>query len=185
MVGRQLPKSVTVLVDSREKVPVVFPKTVTFFPSQRGSSGTLIHIKTRAVTLETGDYYLEEYPDAARIERKFSNAELHKNFLTADRARFMKAIRRLAESCAVPVFFLDMSLPDLFKVDQTEHEASGELLLDLVYEMCWQHNIVPLCLGPCRTQRTRTLAGKYLIHVMLSAALKKPFARSGNVLYVC
>jgi hypothetical protein len=170
----QAPRKVTVLVDDREKVPLLFPDEICWHPQRTSSTDDqVIQVKTSRQRLEDGDYYLEDYPDYCRIERKYSNAELTNNFLTRDYRRARYAFERFSESCIYPYLLLDMSLAKLIPATHHRYEADGELLLDNVFALCHRLGIRPISFGAMNTKRTRLLGGKTLVHLMLSHALRR------------
>jgi ERCC4-type nuclease len=99
-------KSVTVLVDSREKYPLFFPAKLEWW-RDRGTQPHLIKVKTKVMKLDIGDYQLADHEDCCVFERKGSIRELHNNLLTDDFPRFMTAIRRLA-TVQFPYLLLDI-----------------------------------------------------------------------------
>jgi len=96
-------KTLTVLVDSREKRPLLFPSTLKVWTRNKGQ---LVQVETRVAKLDAGDYLLEGHEGKAVIERKGSVRELAQNLLSGDQRRQGRAFRRLAESCKHPYLFL-------------------------------------------------------------------------------
>lgn len=93
-----IPNSVTVIVDSREKKPILFPATISWH-SNRTSTEHLIAVETRTDALFAGDYCLElnglPYDRICTIERKGSPSEIYNNLFTNDWQRAAKAFARL------------------------------------------------------------------------------------------
>ena len=80
----------TILIDTREKLPLLFPKTIAL-------GDRLVDLKTRRVRLSTGDYQLDSTrEEGVVVERKRNLEELASNF-TRDWPRFRRALDRLAE----------------------------------------------------------------------------------------
>ena len=94
-----VPKKLTVVVDSREKVPVLFPATLTWW-ADRTRKNYEILIDTKVDTLFAGDYCLE-FPEGVRQdrcctwERKYKVSEIYTNLFTKDWKRASKAFERL------------------------------------------------------------------------------------------
>lgn len=112
-----VPKSVTVIVDSREQVPLLFPSNLLWFPD-RSPDGKMIRVKKKVQKLDAGDYCLKEYPDVVGIERKGSNSELHGNLLTKDYARFSNAIARFRAAYKYKYLLLDDSIGNLWMANE-------------------------------------------------------------------
>lgn len=124
----------TVVVDKREKRPLIFPATMPW------TFGVGHHKITREFkidvvheNLDSGDYALRGYEHVARIERKGAATELLQNLFTKDRPRFERSLKRLCDSCTVPILLLDMH-PRQFMSDphvRDPHEVRNEL-----YRLC-------------------------------------------------
>lgn len=108
----EVPKRLTVLVDSREQKPLLFPKVLklhlgnVLVPVGKDKL-VRIPIETRTEKLDAGDYTVAEYPGLVGIERKGSIDELAQNLCTRDRYRFTEALGRFFESYRHRALFLD------------------------------------------------------------------------------
>ena len=77
--GSPLPSVVTLLIDSREQIPLLFPSSVFIEVPVRVLRR--VKIETKTVSLPYGDYILRGYEHVACVERKRSALELSKNLL--------------------------------------------------------------------------------------------------------
>lgn len=105
------PKSVTVLVDSREKKPLLFPRMIVLhseLPDQKPEP-SVIKVQVNRVTMSEGDYALKGQQSIALVERKGGIDELCQNVTKPDSTRFMAAINRLVQATKYPYLFLDMT----------------------------------------------------------------------------
>ncbi len=105
-------KSVTVLIDSREQRPLLFPDTLAVWRNDGcGPVPTFLEVETDKRALKSGDYCLAGSEDLAVVERKLGITEMVGNVLTADRTRFLRAINRFAESCKYPYLLIEQMPP--------------------------------------------------------------------------
>jgi hypothetical protein len=87
--------NLTVIQDSREQTPLVFPDHIKVH-LRRSKTPTLIKITTEVDTLPAGDYTIKGFDNVVLVETKRSARELHDNLLTADFRRTSHAFERLS-----------------------------------------------------------------------------------------
>jgi len=163
-----VPKKLAINVDTREKTPVLFPKSMLYYPRRDSRSGRLINVRTNRKQLGIGDYRLESYPTVCVIERKGSVDELGKNLLSDDYERFTRALDRLADGCLHPVMFLDDSVPNFYK-PTSRFPLPGPIIDGLIRE-CVERSITMLWAGRLHGKKSRYLLGETLVRVMLAYA---------------
>jgi hypothetical protein len=162
-----VPKTVTVIWDSNEQYPILFPETI-LWHSERGSKGKIIRVLKKKKRLLTGDYCLEGYEKGCVIERKGSLDELHKNLLTKDYKRFMKAFGRLVE-CELPILLLDLSPLEMFR--PTYHTPNPAQVFDALVQLLVKTRVSLWYAGHCKTDNARRILGGQLVHLMLRHAI--------------
>jgi hypothetical protein len=179
------PKRLTVLVDSREKDPIFFPRIIPFYP-ERHSSRILIHLLTEEVALDAGDYCLKGYESLCGIERKKNLGEIATNLLSRDRRRAIAALDRFAKQyvyryllveATVAQFYTDISHQwgNAKGDDQAPLEVRDppcpELIQDTLFRELTIRHIRPLIVGRGASVHTRTRMGEILVRLMLSHVL--------------
>jgi hypothetical protein len=142
-----IPTTLTVVVDSREKIPILFPATLTWCPDRSAKTQEII-VKTRTDKLFAGDYCLE-FPEGTyhdrtcTVERKGSASEIYNNLFTKDWDRCSRAFRRLSQIrssvnpwssshyllvepslAKIRKWEQDNSMPDGIMLDRLAHVAS-------------------------------------------------------------
>lgn len=112
---RQLPKSVTIQVDTREQYPFPFDKMGTFawYPDPLSDQPLILQIKVEPATMPEGDYCLKGLGPRCIVERKSGLSELTTNLLTADWARTSSAYGRLCAATANPWLVVEGSISEL------------------------------------------------------------------------
>jgi ERCC4-type nuclease len=83
-------RELTILVDSREQRPLVFPRNLVVGTPGSSTSLATIRLNTREETLPTGDYVVQGHEAACVIERKANLPELARNLHTADGLRRLR-----------------------------------------------------------------------------------------------
>ena len=176
MAGRT-PDKVTVLIDDREKFPILFPGYVRWFSDPH--SPHLIHVLTEKRRLVVGDYLLHECPDGCVVERKGSAVELAGNLVTSDRRRAVAAFRRLCSRCRRPVLVCDFSISDL----QRELRPGGlmpGLVISELMRLLSDLDIGLVMPGPCKGPNVRRDLGALLVHMMLAEMLEPHDEKEGK-----
>lgn len=108
----RVPSTVTILIDTRERIPLLFPAWIDF---QADRSGETHHIKvnTDNVCMPAGDYTLRGHDDVCIFETKRSMSELHRNVCTIDWDRERKALQRLGDACTYKYLLWELTPSEL------------------------------------------------------------------------
>lgn len=164
-------KVLGVLVDSREKYPILFPETTTFF-NDRSYNCVPEEYRVKIVekSMEVGDYALEGFESECVIERKGSVGELHSNLHGKDYARFTRAISRLAE-CSHPILLLDFTPAQFFRT--SKYSGNTRQVFDSFFRVVLKHGLHLWWAGGCGHPRVRRILGEQLLHAMLVVAREK------------
>lgn len=166
-------KAYVIQVDSREQLPFRFPRHLAvsrpFWPGQPHRIER-VRLEVVKATLQAGDYSLLGYEKATIVERKWSLSELATNCFSADRERFLRALRRLRDTAAWPVLVLDGGLDKYLKADR-HVDAPPEAALDEVQRLCDRLRI-RLQLLPGGTARQRLLAGEWVARTLVNGAIE-------------
>lgn len=160
--------SVTVQIDTREKYPMLFPKTIAIPHPESPFKQCTIEVKTEKAKLEYGDYRLKEYPEECVIERKSGQMEIFKNMLDDhDRVRQAKAFRKLTE-CAHPYILIEASPAELADDAQSEKvmHRLGIALAKYGLNVLWM---------PWKTHGpvARRKIGAIMVHLMVAYGIHK------------
>jgi ERCC4-type nuclease len=153
--------SVVLLVDSREKRPLIFPAHVKWFDEKRKPH--IVRLEVERATLSEGDYALKGHEDLVLVERKGSAQELWSNLLTKDLKRTRAAFRRLVDACKHPVLLMDFRFLDM---------ASKNLKPEGLLPSAFLREVVRLGVhvmftGSMRALQTRRQLGGFLASWML------------------
>ena len=103
---------IIVLVDSREKIKLEFPKAIHVFTEEQRNP-KILPVLLESKQLNRGDYTLEGFEDVVGIERKGAVGEIVTNLMTTDRLRAMQAFRRFAQ-IKHPILMLDFNILQFF-----------------------------------------------------------------------
>lgn len=138
-----LPRRLRVAVDTAEKKPWPFPKSLCF-------RDTSIRVEVERVPLYAGDYQIalggQSHTESTIVERKGSISELYKNVFTADRRRFLAALDKLVSSTKRPVIALNFKVTQVFTPTPLVREP--EKVLDKLYEYAAERGIPIMWLPP-------------------------------------
>lgn len=162
-----VPKTLTILVDSREKNPLLFPKTM-MWSDHRGNQ-RLFDIIVERRTLITGDYQVGEdeacyalgSPEACLAEKKGSLKELYDNTSTNDAPRFRRCLNRLAKATYA---YLLLDFPTSQLDDDLYVKHPYEVLGKLFRAM--RHRHIDLIWIPATSPAARRRLGGILLHRM-------------------
>jgi ERCC4-type nuclease len=157
--------SVTVLVDTREKIPLLFPQHLEWVP-YAGMDPRTIRLYTEHKKLEAGDYTIKGHEPTVLMERKYSARELHTNLCTGDRARFIAAIEKLAESCAFPYLLLDFTPWEMYTV--SEEVKKPWLVFDHLSQVVHRYGLRLLYAGGCHRAARRRILGDQVTRLMMA-----------------
>lgn len=156
--------AITVVIDTREKTPLIFPANFSWTLG-RGHKRYLVGVTTRHQKLETGDYLLAEWPSECVVERKSGAQELFKNLCTKDYARHSRAFRRLSYSCPHPILLVES---DPVSFHQFAIREDAPYLLDYLHHDVRRWNIDLMWGGRHFSPARRRLLGEILLRRILS-----------------
>ena len=161
---KKLSRKQTILIDSREQLPLPFPGTVVV-------DGTRYSLTGKVVTRHEGDYALKGYEDCCIVERKYSARELLKNlFDPKDGKRQAKALTRLCSACELPVLVLEATPALLLRPSRGVKDPSG-LPLGLV-RMLHRFDNLHLVFAPTfGSARNRQLTGELVASLLIASAI--------------
>jgi len=163
-----LPKSMTILVDSREQIPFLFPKKIIYYAWRRSENAQEIQLDTEVVRMDFADYAMKSHEDCCALERKRNLDELSKNILSKDYRRAHSAFSRLVLNCRHPYIVLDGDL-DTYAGSQGHYsQAPTELILDGILSEATLLGIPIICTGGATEPEKRRRVGAYLVHLMLN-----------------
>ena len=173
-------KEYTVVQDSREKIPLLFPKHLVMLdPAKRPSPTAVKSVRLNLSVerlgdghpeMERGDYYLRGYPDRVVVERKGSIAELAMNcFRPRRRARIRDEAAYLASHCRRPIWMVFGSPRTL--LTPTKSVPNPGPAVDCLLDILEEHR-VELWIVPKPTLTTsRRAAGEMVARAMIRSAL--------------
>jgi hypothetical protein len=168
----EIPKTLTIQIDDREKYPLLFPDYITIdHPYQLGGQ-TKIRITTQPHRLNAGDYRLLEYPDCCIVERKGSQSEVIKNlFNPSDSVRQGKALLKLVKACTHPVLLLEVSPSKLLSPSGFMVGWEPDVLIHRITKIIANYNLQVLWLPQPASPSARRHLGTTILHLMLTYAL--------------
>jgi len=170
-----IPKSITVEVDTRERKPLNFPKTIKIVHPEQPDKRLIIKVETVKSKLDYGDYRLAEYPDCCVIERKGGQRELLKNlFNRKDAVRQAKSFRKLSQ-CEFPYLLVELTPAQILKF--SPHVQDPEALLHRLSLVAAKYgfNLLWMPWHSRVTTYNRKQLGLFLTHLMLGCGLRKMF----------
>jgi ERCC4-type nuclease len=171
----KIPDEITVLVDTREQIPILFPDSLQIPHPEIPYKQITVFVKQRKIKLDCGDYALQGYQNVCVIERKASQMELWKNlFNPRDKARQAKSFRKLKSSCEFPYILIETSPAEL--LSNNPKIKCPELVcarLGMAIAKYGLHAIfVP---WRSRSSDVRRKLGTLALHLMLGAVLQKTY----------
>ncbi len=177
----------TILYDSREKKPLLFPNHLVMLdPRYPADRQVMVTVKLNAVRqqLKTGDYALQGYESLAVIERKGSLKELaHNCFVGPRRKNFVAELERL-RPYRRRILLLEGTLTAL--LGDPEGLGGADAMLRLIREYGIEFMLIPSGGFGSVTQRTaggewvaRLLINESLIHDVPTAPTISPTASAG------
>ena len=166
------PKKLTVLVDSREQFPLLFPATVVWFPTRGRNPCHLMHVTTKVKRMDTADYALEGYEGTCMIERKGAQSELATNLCSKDYKRSHAAFVRLAKETKHPYIVLEETVAGMFPMQCPSRPNPDRVVDAFIHEVCALK--IPLIFaGRARTPGHRRKLGHFMLKIMLHHAMEK------------
>ena len=168
-------KAWTLVIDTREKVPLHFPAHLVVLddktpPLQK--KAVTVKLSTVKERLKTGDYLLQGHRDQVLVERKGSLREVAQNCLSGDRDRFLKSLERMRDECRVPILFLEGSITKFLGMPSKElGDIQPELCLDALIRLTLRFGI-HLFIQPTATLSQRRRAGEMVARFLLAGAVE-------------
>lgn len=165
-------RSWTILMDEREKLPLIFPATITMLNHSARPNRRLpikVAITVERTCLRTGDYLLKEAPTRIIIERKGHLGEIATNCLTEQgRRRFVNECGRLRDECVHPILLIEGTHAQLIR--EWTAEESPWIAIDAVQRLCLEHGIEIITL-PSTAMNHKRSTGEYVAHLLVNGAL--------------
>lgn len=131
------PKTLTVIADSNEQKPILFPSSIVWrdtnakmIPPLEKKRTFRIGIKVESRRIDAGDYCFAEYPTIVGIERKGSIDELAQNSCTKDATRFINALGRFRDTYEYPILYCDFTVLGLYSVNKKGSKESPDRIID-------------------------------------------------------
>lgn len=170
-------KTYTILIDDREKKPLVFPHYMVMqnpsHPTMH-SCKTTVTIATETTRLQTADYVLKEHPRCGVVERKGHLSEVANNIFFPPRRRlFLAELTRLEEKFASPLLMLEGSIRTMLNSNHRvgkSSKVSGGIIMDCLMRCLSKHNI-PLVIIPNTSLSARQAMGEYVARFLINTAL--------------
>jgi len=156
----------TVLVDTREQRPLLFPGTVRL-------RGRLYKILVDRVRLDAGDYQLRQgCKRRCIVERKSGLWEIYTNYLTPDRKRYKRAMDKLCAATDRPVLLVESSIPQLLtpQTAATNRPAIPDpgLVLQHLVDDCSVRGISLVFGGYAQFASKRRKLGELVLRILLA-----------------
>ncbi len=167
------PKKMTVLVDSREKYPVLFPATVLYYPTRAVHPFHIIHITPEVVEMQTGDYALKGYEDTCIIERKGAMTEISANLCSKDYARSHAAFERLAKETKHPYLVLEETPAGMLPSHYPSTRPTPDRVTDAFLREVCEFGLSLIFVGKAKSPGSRRKLGHFLLKVLLGHAMAK------------
>lgn len=163
-----LPRELLILIDKDEKKPLIFPEHIVVQHPLKPDDRQTIRLFTEVKKLDAGDYLLVGHEKARIIERKAGAREAILNNLTSDRARFIRAIDRLAASCAFPLLLMEGTPVELLTKGDWCDDPTGAM--DSLMRLLDARRIT-LEIVPCGTIVQRRVAGEWAARRLINGAI--------------
>ena len=162
--------NVTVLIDSREQRPLIFPATIRWYPD-RSARSKIVVVKTKTVTLLAGDYGMEGHIRDCLAERKVGLDELAKNLLSDDYARANAAFGRFAGVTDNPYLLLECTASELRR--ETRWTKQPERIVDALAALIQRLKLRLILCGSCKTPKQKRVIGELLLRLMMAHTFHK------------
>jgi len=167
----EIPAIITVQIDTREKLPILFPSTVRISHPERKGAYIVLSVCTERTKLDYGDYRLKQYPNCCVVERKASQQELSKNMTDyEDSIRQAKSFRKLC-SCEYPYLLIEASPAEMLKVSDMVKQP--DIVLHKLSVSAAKYGLRILWIPWGRTASRRKQLGEIILHLMLGCAVHK------------
>ena len=162
----------TVLVDSRERFPLLFPASVLWYPTRAARPFYIIQILTKVVEMETGDYALKGYEDTCLIERKGAMTELMTNLCSKDYKRSHAALKRLAEATKHPYLMLEETPSGMLPSTYPSNRPTPDRVVDAFIREVYGLKLSLIFVGRSRLPAHRRRLGHLMLKFMIGHAME-------------
>ena len=163
-------ESITVLVDTREQYPLLFPAHITIEKRVRDKRQQLrIPVKVKKQKLDYGDYALEGYEHCCIFERKSGTWELTTNLYNdKDMIRACKAFKRLADNCVFPYLILESTPSQLLKGKIQNNSKAPESLMYRLASVIAKYRLSAMWVPKPSSSTAKRDIGTAVLHIMLA-----------------
>lgn len=174
--------SFTIIQDSNEKKPLLFPETLTTLNDMvlptSNSPSKIVKLSVRKERLgkahkemQRGDYYLEGYPGTVVIERKGSLDEIANNLLRPrSRNNFINELDYLQSRCVWPILLLE-GTPAQY-MTATGRVRVPEVALASLMRLCLERRIW-LHMVPKGDASKRKKAGEWAAQILVAGTVMR------------
>lgn len=172
----KVPKTWTVLVDTREQLPLLFRKSLVLYPETAagpfGGKPVVCKVQVERVKFNTGDYLLKGYETVTGVERKKGVDELAGNLCSRDRHRFMAALGTFIEAVKHPILFIEEPFPKWWKPKGTEQDPGR--VMDRLFNTLGVGGVDILWASTSSSKAAaRYLQGEIVLRRMISHVLRE------------
>ena len=162
-----------VLVDSREKFPLLFPASVLWYPTRAARPHYLINIVPETKRMSEGDYAMKGYEDVCLIERKGSLSELSSNLCSKDYKRAHSAFVRLTKACTHPYLLLEETPAGILPTTYKHDRPTPDRVVDAFFREVSELKIPLIFAGRARSPGHRRRLGHMVLKIMIGHVMKK------------
>lgn len=160
----------TIMVDSREKIPLRFPKSLELFDVKIGKVRRVL-LETRVDRLDAGDYTLKGFEGQVVVERKGSLREIYTNLLTGDAGRQVRAFDKLRQVEA-RALFLEMPPTDVVAKPSQEVPSPGGAF-SLLMQMCRHFGMDVLWAPSLKSSQSKIISGTLVAHYLIGTVMSQ------------
>ena len=164
---------VQIAVDTREKIPLLFPKSILWRPDRAPKSEQEVQIIPSPRIMDAGDYclwkvddYLTPPEQRCTIERKGRVRELDGNLCSKDWKRAAKAFGKLGQLPGVKYVLVEASLSQFEAYEKREGLESG-LILDRLIQVTSRLGLRLLFVPGAGSASARRRLGAFVARLML------------------
>jgi len=165
----KLPRTLTVVVDSREQRPLLFPPTVALFRG-KSRSPTVHEVRTESRTLREADYILADFPTAGGVERKADLRELVGCLVSNDRLR--QQLTRMHQTYARPCLMLEATTAAALGAHKRPPKAAAGLVYDRLCALLIDLP-TPILWATSSTPTAKRRGGEAVVRFLAAAAAKE------------
>jgi hypothetical protein len=174
-----LKKAYTIIQDTRERQPLIFPSHLVV--SSSGTRRATVTITVVEKQILTGDYLVDGFEDCCVVERKKNLDEIAANcgftcpagelkYQPSSRKRhnFIAELERLRKDCKYPVLFFEGSPIDL--LNSTSRIPTPEPVIHSFLDLMMRYNM-GVHFAPMATLAQRRRAGEWAAHLLIQGAI--------------